>query len=797
MAERWDEARRLLRQHGVTYNIYGDPQGMERPWPLDMIPLLVPAEEWSGLEAALTQRSRLLNAVLADVYGPQELLRAGLLPAGVLHADPGFRRPLHGAAVPEGLFLHFHGVDLARGPDGRWRVFSDRTQAPSGAGYALENRVVVSRVLPDSFRHCRAERLVPFFNVFRRTLFDLAPLAPDQPRVVLLTPGPYNETYFEHAYLARQLGVAMVEGGDLTIRDRRVYLKTLGGLEPVDVILRRQDDDFCDPLELRHDSALGVAGLVQAVKAGTVAVANALGSGILESPAYQAYLPAVARHLLGEALKLPGLDTWWCGDAAALAHVLANLDRVVIRPAFAALGRDPVDGATLDGGARAAWIERLKRQPWNWVAQERLAPSTAPAWQENRLSPRPLVWRVFLAASRGGYVAMPGGLTRFADQPGRPDISMQKGSGSKDTWVLSPRCLEGRTLIRSTAGETVTGRRTGEPRAVSSDLPSRVADGLFWLGRYGERSEMGLRLLRGAFTRLTDGTTPGAMEELGPILRLMAWIGMIPLDFTHDGDTGASAGRALRLALQAAAFDPDHPNGLRANVLRLHRVAHGVRDRLSLDLWRVISQIDRQSAAPRARPDDAATLERLDDLIVSLAALAGLEQESIVRGPGWRFLDIGRRLERAVNTIGSMRRLRVADADDRDDAALSATLEVLLELGESFMTYRGRYLTTVQRVPVLELLLTDESNPRAVAFQLSSLAGHLAALPLPPAGGGESPTSTALHLIGSARALLRRPDAVRHGPALRQTLDTLADTLPETSNLLAHAYFSHAFVRSA
>jgi len=786
MDERWEEARRLLRQNGVTYNIHGDPQGMERPWPLDMVPLIIPAEEWRVIEDGLVQRATLLNAVLADLYGPQTLLRDGLVPPAALYADPAFQRAVHGIPLPGGVHLHFYAADLARAADGRWWVLSDRTQAPSGSGYALENRAVLTRVLPDALRQCAVERLAPFFTAFRDALLALAPRA-GRPRLVLLTPGPYNETYFEHVYLARQLGITLVEGEDLTVRDRQVFLKTLSGLEPVHVILRRLDEDYADPLGLRADSSLGVAGLVEAVRAGTVVVANALGSGLMESPALRPFLPTICRHLTGRDLTLPDRPVWWCGQPEERRHVLANLDRLVVAPAHRAPGVEPVFGGALSAAARDELAARVERTPWAFVGQERPSLSTAPVWQDDRLQPRPLVLRVFLCATPGGYVAMPGGLTRVSAEAGRLAVSIQQGGGSKDTWVLAA----GRTAGAGHHARGTDHRPPDSRPALTGDLPSRVADGLYWFGRYAERCEGTVRLLRAAVCRLTDASQPGAAEELRVLLRLHAWMGMVPHELASVADS--TTPRALRTALHAAVFDAAHPNSLRANVQRLHRAAASVRDRLSLDLWRVVAQADRQCRPPDGRVD-AATLQLiLDDVVTTLAALAGLEQESMPRGPGWRFLDMGRRMERAVHGIGLLRGVGIAEPGRLAGTEMEAALDVLLELAESVMTYRERHFGDVEPAAVLELLLADETNPRALAFQLAALHQHLFNLPRGPDAG----IGAALAIVASARATLKNPDTTSPGPALHGALEGLSGNLPEISNLLAHACFSHAFARPA
>src|SRR6202167_3331434 len=498
LRRRWQTARQRIRENGVTYNVYGDPLGMDRPWNLDAIPLMIPPTEWSQLESGLIQRARLLNLILADLYGPQKLLRGGRIPPALVFANPGFLRSCHGVNVSGNTYLHLLAVDLARGPDGEWWVISDRTQAPSGAGYSLENRIVMAETFPDLFREFQVKRLASFFRSFRDTLLRLSPVARDNPRVVLLTPGPYNETYFEHSYLARYLGFTLVQGGDLTVRDNRVFLKTLEGLKQVDVILRRVDDGFCDPIELRSDSYLGVAGLLQAVRAGNVAVANALGSGLIETSAFMPFFPGLCRRMLGEELKLPTAATWWCGQPHALKHVLDNLDSLVIKPAFPSKGMEPVFGGKLGPEARSRLIEQIKESPQGFAGQELLSLSSAPAWSERQvLTPRRVVLRVYLAAKGDTWVVIPGGLARVSPSMDTPVVSMQRGGGSKDTWGLSDGPVD--TLSLQTPRDVPVTLVRGSV----SDLPSRAADHLFWLGRYAERSEHLARVLRCVLIRLT------------------------------------------------------------------------------------------------------------------------------------------------------------------------------------------------------------------------------------------------------------------------------------------------------
>ncbi|MFO0928455.1 MAG: circularly permuted type 2 ATP-grasp protein [Gemmataceae bacterium] len=434
---------------------------------------------------------------MRDLYGPQQTLAEGLLPADLVYGNPAFLRPVHGIPLPLGHYLHLYAANVCRDAAGYFWVLGDRSQCPSGAGYALENRIVLSRMLPESYRDCRVQRLAPFFNTLRDTLRALAPRRTDAPHIVLLTPGPYNETYFEHAYLARYLGYPLVEGGDLTVRDNRVFLKVLDGLKPVDVIFRRLDDDYCDPLELRHDSFLGVPGLVQAVRTGTVAVANALGSGLLETPALLAFLPALCRRLLNEELRLPSVATWWCGQPRECEYVITHLDELVVKPALSGLRMEPVFGNRLSREARAELIDRIRARPRAFIGQQRIDLATSPVLAGERGEPRAVVMRAYLAARGDSFAVMPGGLTRVSASADSMVVSMQRGGGSKDTWVLAAGPVSPFSLLRPDSLPVELNRG-------GNDLPSRMADNLYWLGRYAERAEGLTRLLRDVLVRLTE-----------------------------------------------------------------------------------------------------------------------------------------------------------------------------------------------------------------------------------------------------------------------------------------------------
>jgi len=749
---RAERGRRLIRDNGVTYNVYDDPGGQDRPWIMDPVPLLVAEREWQEIERAAAQRARLLNAALADLYGPRHLLSEGALPPGLVYGNPAYLRAMVDARPRDGVFLHMVAMDLARSPDGRWWVVDTRTEVPSGIGYALENRVIMNRVLPDVMRDLPVHRLAVHLALLRETLIGRAPPTRERPRVVLWTPGPFNETYFEHVYLARYMGFTLVEGADLTVRDGRVFLKTLEGLQPVDVILRRNDSSFCDPLELRSDSTLGAPGLVEAVHNHTIALANTLGSGLAESPGLMPFLPALCRRLLGEDLRMPSVATWWCGQARERAHVVDALESLAVRSAFNGTGR-VYRGADLTPTERDSLRAEIARRPFAWVGQEAVSLSTVPTWAEGRLAPRPLVLRVHVFANGEDYAVIPGGLARVSGTPGQQSVSMQGGGGSKDTWVLSrhPIGLPARPRPGSTSPRLVRGVR---------DLPSRVADDLFWLGRYVERCDSTIRLLRATVGRLTE-IGPGSME-LGVALGILWPLGHPP--FTPPAGPSADEQDAALRAVLATNQDTTNPGGMAAMALNVHRIGLRVRDRLSMDNWRAIVALMEAlglhaytgglgatwgpgGIPPAITPEDA--VPRLSAVLMPIQVMVGLGNENMTRGLGWRFLDTGRRIERALRLLDILEGVARTEGEAR-----TAALDLALEAADSQMTYRARYLDAAQTVPALDVLLADESNPRSLAYQLARLTLHMDSLAPDQAFGLRTHEQRlAMRLLGIVRTM--------------------------------------------
>jgi len=678
------EILRLLRENGVTYNVYDETGGMERPWALDILPYLITSKEWGFIEQALIQRAELLDLIYTDIYTNRLLIKEGLLPPELVFSHPDFLRAASGIKPHSMHALTYFAVDLARDKDGRMYVVGDRTQSPSGSGYALENRIVLSRALPSLYRDSHVHRLALFFRTVRNTLFSHA--RSDNPRVVILTPGPGNETYFEHAYLANYLGFTLVQGQDLVVNNHKVYLRTLDGPLPVDVIFRRVDDLYCDPLELRADSFLGTPGLLQAARTGNVSIINPLGSAFLQSPALLPFLPGLARYFLGQDLLLDSVPTWWCGDPSSLKYVLEKLDHLVIKDV--SLQRHAGLGSEMTQAELAALKNRILSQPHLYVAQEEIPLSTAPLWTGSKMEPRHVMIRTFLVSRNDSYAVMPGGLTRVSGSNSL-DVSSQKGGLSKDTWILASEPENKSSLLLTNQSVLPITRSGGE-------VPSRVAENLLWAGRYTERIESTTRIIQEALLRSLDSVVDSGDETLHALI-----FALTSTPFAEQKEKNTE-----KLLLNWV-YDENLSGSLFYNIKSLTRSVRTVQDRLSEDTWRVVNSLDREL---EERKSSGVTLESLERIITYTSAFVGLCTESMTRGQSFRFLDLGRRLERSMQTLRNLITIFVPSGEE--------VWEITLRLNDNQRTYARRYRSKFQGNAILDLLLLDESNPRSVAFQL-------------------------------------------------------------------------------
>lgn len=745
LARRFARGDQYLRDAGVFFRQYGESGSVERAWPLSHVPVMIEGVEWTAIADGLIQRANLLEALAGDLYGDNRLVAEGRLPAELVARSREWLRPLVGVPPRGGHRLHFLAFEIGRGPNGSWWVLGDRAQAPSGSGFALENRVATSRVFSDFFAESRVERLAGFFGAFRDALQDLSGDA--GARVAILTPGPLNDTYFEHAYIARHLGFSLLEGADLAVENGGVMVRTVAGLRPVNVLWRRMDSSFADPLELNPDSRIGTPGLMGAVRTGSVSMVNALGSGVLETRALLAFMPRIARQLLGEPLKLANIATWWCGGARERRYVRANTDRMMIGSAYSTrlpfdLDENTVLGGQFRGLARTnidAWLEA---EGARLVGQEAVTLSTTPAFVNGRLVPRPMSLRVFLARTRDGWRAMPGGFARIGQSADPTAIAMQRGGSAADVWVVSDAPVKPDAMLASGGGERFA-------RVPPNSLPSRAADNLFWLGRYIERAEGAIRLLRAMHVRLAESGDPKS-----PLIRLVA----------------------RRLKAMGVDAHEGVPKGLRSNLTSAIASASQVRDRFSTDGWAALNDLARTAtrmAETVAPGDDAA--RAMSVLLRKITGFSGLVHENMHRFTGWRFLSIGRSLERALATC---RNLIALAAADRPDGAL----DLLVEVGDSVMTHRRRYAVETSRETVADLLALDGMNPRAILHHLGEIREHVALLPDAEANGQLSRLSRAVLRAHAGLATLT-PDEVSEAALL-----ALASEIEALSDLLSNAY---------
>lgn len=780
-SRRHDAAQGMLRDNGVTYNVYDEKDGQSRRWRLDVLPFVIDATEWPLLEKAAIQRARLADALLADFYGPQRLIAEGYLPPHIVYGHPQFLRPLVGVEPPGGVRVHLYSIDVARLPDGSWMVLNSRADAASGIGYALENRIVVGQVFSDLFGDMRIQRLAGFFQSYRESVQALA----GEGRAVLLTPGPHNEAYFEHAFLAHYLDLTLVEGDDLAVHDDRVYLKTLRGLEAVSVIYRRVDSDFCDPLELRSDSALGVPGLLQAVRAGNVVCANALGSSVVESPALDAYLHAVSHALLGEDLLIPDIPTVWGGTEWGRQEALSRLDRVIVRGSFdsrplfsrrstARLGKE------LSAAERRELKALLTRRGATLVTQDIVPLGGAPTFEEGKFGAKPVSLRLFVAWTKNGYQVMPGGLARVADNDTVRALSLQSGALSKDVWIPADGPVSSFSRLRQTKEDIAIVRTGNSP-------PSRAMDNLFWLGRYSERADDLARVLRNIVQRLGEGTAGAAANPAREFLCDLVQDYVLPGRLTRKDEAW------LVTNLKALISERSASSGLPQLLGCVRRTAWSARDRLSLDTWQTIHLMTETDVLPaQDRAFDAvAALSSLDAMLRHGAAFAGQCAEAMTRGPNWLFTDLGRRIERTQHLTWLVGRVGEAAP-----LAESERIRMALEISSSVMTYRSRYLNVFHRAALLDLLLLDDTNPRSVAFQLAAIEKALEELArITPLGQGRA----AHEIASSLRAMNAGPDVLKaiaaDNAALQDHLEKINTGMAAISDAITDAYFRHAIRR--
>jgi len=795
------DVQRLLKENGVAYNIYNDPSGQDRPWELDPIPQLITAVEWQTISAGLIQRAQLYNLVLKDIYGPQLLIKKGIIPQELIYLHQGFIRPCVNIRLPHEQYLPLYAADMARGIDGRLWVISDRTQAPSGAGYALENRFAMSSVLPELFSNLNVQTLLPYFDALQQALIKMAPKNAGNPRTVILTPGPDNETYFEHSYLAAYLGITLVQGNDLMVKDNKVWLKTIEGLEKIDVILRRLDDNFCDPLELKSDSLLGIPGLVQAVRKGNIAIANPLGSSLLENAGLVPFLPAASRYFFGKDLILPSIATWWCGQPREMNYVITNLRTLVIRKIFRNVAgtHSAIDGASLSVKKTEELILQIKAQPHLYTGQEKINFSSTPSLLNGRIEAGRSLLRCFLVSLDDSYVPMAGGLTRTSTGENSFIISNQLGGISKDTWVLSDDGEEETPLqlnLNSTISRNPLNKRS---------LPSHTAENLFWVGRYTERVINNARLQRSIMQRILQSKKSSITKNMVTETILLQTLTQCTYTFPGFMEEEDDVKRKVLFSkpwveLTDILYDEKRMGSLSYNFSLLKNAVYSVRNFWSVDTWRVLRQMEEQWALAKrsVSTDHFRMVNSIDALNTSMFAFLGMNRESVRREQGWNILDLGRKMEQALFIIVLLKSVFKEKHRMQVEHDL---METVMNASQSLITYRYTYRAHLQLPMALELLMLDNNYPRSLAYLVKKIKRYVALLPkvvkemsLTVKRQNMEQADAMLHLANLMSLSTCDPDNQSYR-SLGEFLDKLYLLLAETSTLISKTYFKHSQVQ--
>ena len=792
-----NDMQRLLKENGVAYNIYNDPSGQSRPWELDPIPQIIPAKEWETINAGLIQRAELFDLILKDIYGPQTLIKQGIIPQELIYLHPGFLRACVNIPLPGKQHLILYAADIARGNDGRIWIISNRTQAPSGAGYALENRHAMSTVLPEFFNNLSVKRLSPYFDALQKALIAIAPHNNDNPRIVILTPGPDNETYFEHSYLAAYLGITLVQGNDLIVKNNFVWLKTIEGLEKVDVLLRRLDDTYCDPLELKSNSLLGVPGLLQVVRKGNVAIANPLGSSIVENAGLVPFLPAIARHFWNKELIIPSIATWWCGQPKEMQYVIDNIHTLVIKRIFRneAGTRATFDGSSLTTAKAQELIIKIKANPHLYTGQEKINFSSTPSWVEGKIKPCHSLFRSFLVSNNNSYIAMPGGLTRTSAAEDNFLISNQLGGISKDTWVIAANEEQEQPLLLQLKTDTTVYT----PQKKS--LPSHTAENLFWVGRYTERVIYNARLQRTVMQWMLKNNRP--LNNDNTITEQLLLETLTSCTYTYPGFFNEKEAVEKNdnyitpwVELTDVLYNEKRNGSLSYTIALLKNTVYSVRNFWALDTWRVLRQMeeDWDKAKQKNTADHLKMIGTIDKLNMQMFAFLGMNRESVRREQGWNILDLGRKIEQSLYIITLLKNSFLKKQNEQTEYDL---LESVMIATQSLITYRYTYRDHLQLPLVLELLMLDTNYPKSLAYLVNKIKRYVSDL---PKAGKDALLSEQERLILEADTMLKLVNGIslsqqntsKEYQALQEFLDKLYALIVNTSLLVSKTYFTHS-----
>jgi uncharacterized circularly permuted ATP-grasp superfamily protein/uncharacterized alpha-E superfamily protein len=797
IGSRAENIQRLLKENGVAYNIYIDSSGGARPWELDPIPQIISVSEWQKINTGLIQRAQLFSLILKDIYGQQNLIKDGIIPQELIYRHPGFLRSCVNLNLPNQDNLILYSTDLGRGKDGNLWTIGDRAQAPSGYGYAMENRLAMSKVLPELFSDNKVSRLYPFFEALQRALNNIAPNNVENPRIVILTPGSENETYFEHSYLSAYLGLTLVQGTDLMVKDNYVWIKTIEGLEKVDVILRRMDDIYCDPLELKSDSLLGVPGLLQVIRKGNVSIANPLGSSVIENAGLIPFLGKASKYLMGTDLILPSIATWWCGQPNEMNYVINNLPHLVVRRIYRRKAgiSSAIDGASLNSSEKDKLIREIKAHPYLFAGQEKIGFSSTPSWVDGELRPGHSLIRSFLVKNGDSFMAMPGGLTRTSYIKDSFIISNQSGGISKDTWVIS----SGTDNVRPSKSNI---RSTDPSKYLKKDsLPSHTAENIYWVGRYSERLINNARLLHSVMqyvllnSNQTDENTVSNTKKI--LLETLTHTTYGYPGFVSKKDYDAE--ELLKnpwSELSKYLYDEKKDGSLSKNLLYFRKSIYNVRNFLSVDTWRIVRHLDDiwSNVKNNDTHDRLIMMADIDKLNTSVFAILGMNRENVRRAQEWVVLELGRKIEQALFSINFLQNIFKQKTDEQTEHDL---LQSVLIATQSMVSYRFTYRDHLQLSLLLEMLVLDMNYPKSLVYLISKIISRVNELP--KVGNNES-QKEAEYLMLEALSLLKTTNGVSLSnfdfdsgeyEELHKIFDKVSDRLYDVSAIITKTYFKH------
>ncbi|KQS25509.1 circularly permuted type 2 ATP-grasp protein [Dyadobacter sp. Leaf189] len=778
-----------LRENGVTYNVYGSPDGMNRPWQLDPIPFLIEQKEWNHIARGLQQRAVLLDLMLKDLYGPRNLVKDGIIPAELVFDNTGFFRPCIDIKVPGANQLTLYAADMARGPDGQMWIVDNRTQAPSGSGYTLENRVVMSKLLPELADGMYVSKLAPYFNNLQNTVLRLADKSKDAPNIVYLTPGPSNEAYFEHAYLASYLGYTLAQGDDLLVRNGCVWLKSIDGLQKVDVILRRIDDDWCDPLELREDSRLGVPGLLQAIRMGNVQVVNAPGSSVLENHAFLAFIENISQYFLSEKLIMPSVATWWCGHTKELNYVLDHLDELIIKKANRKTKFRSIYGRLLSYQQKEEVKRMISQSPHEFIAQQEVSLSTTPSLVDGNIEPRYAALRAFMVADENGYHVMQGGLTRSSPVKDRFVISNQYGGLSKDTWIVSDKTEDIQDKISLPS-----------PAAVNKhvSLPSRSAENLFWVGRYCERAMAVIKFMNITINVLNLDRNFGGSAKQEHIKVLLQSVTHLSATYPGFLDEETDHFQDPYIEIIDLISNTNRPGSIASNIGAFLNAVGAVRNQWDLEIWRIVDLIDNGFHEIRnASSMNSNNIQKtLDGLFNNMFTFLGVIAESMPRDNSFLLLETGKLIERILSRISVIQ----SNFGVRNSQAVENELiEATLINHHSLVNYRQIYKSHLSAEAMLDMVLLEKTLPYSLVYMLDELKKNLAQLPVTTRGDRLNEAERSVLKAATLVKLANVADLCKSNEVLERTelfnlLSEAAKLISSVSTSLTNMYFSHAIM---